>query len=108
MAFTFDMPGRSTRRLADVTGEIRRRAGHLSPDGPVPFLHVAAKRTGWKYDWALLDRAVSPHRVVTHGRAWTRAAGQRAAYRAHVADATKRATEASGMRNRTVHGGSAT
>jgi hypothetical protein len=100
MALNFDMPGRSTRRLADVTGEIARRTGRLTPGGPVPYLHVAVRRTGWKFDWALLDHAVSPHRVITHGRAWTRWGAWRQVHRAHVADATERALGRAGARDR--------
>lgn len=103
----FDLPGQNAVTMSEVTGEIRRAeraAGRLNPVGPRPVLHVAARRTGWKYDWALLDHAVSPHRTITHGRAWTRAGGQRLAYRAHKADLAARAIEASGLRDRRQDG----
>ncbi len=95
--FSFDTPGRSVKRFAEITGEIPRdvvdRAiaenGLIFNDRPV--LHLAQPtRIGWcAWEWSvLLDE-----RPVAEGRAWSKARAYKQrerAYRAALAELDER------------------
>jgi hypothetical protein len=106
MAISFDMPGRSAKRLSDVTGEIDPNdraivaAGWVNHDGPSHHRHVDTRRTGGRYGWTIKDHSVSPHLPCASGRAWTRAGAWRQLERAYDELLRSNATERSGIRDR--------
>lgn len=91
---------RLSRLAPDPVDEAIVAAGWVNHSGPQPYKHVSAVRTGLKFAWELRDNSVSPHLVVTSGRAWTRAGGRRLVHRAHLAELTERALNRPGARDR--------
>lgn len=90
-------PARHRRRLGrspSITGPIASideaiaaaAAARFDPVGPRHVKHVSSRRAGWRFDWSLLDHAVSPHRQIAHGQAWTNGGAWRAAQRALEAE----------------------
>lgn len=78
---SFDTPGRSTARLADITGEIARHAGRLDNAGKPHDYLPRPKRIGWlAWHW----RHEVNGAVVADGIAWRREVAYRRQYRAYL------------------------
>lgn len=98
-----DIPGRRPVTLADITGEVSRSTGRIERHGPRHERHVARRRSGLKFDWLLSDHAVSPHRAIASGRAWTRRGAWRQLNRAYHRELDRIAAERAGLRDRLAH-----
>ncbi len=83
-----DPGGRSLLWMSHLTGGTPLFTPRPAIDPPKrtgPYLvqQVGARRSGLKYRWAVVDFAVTPHRVVVSGTAWTYRRADRAAETAH-------------------------
>ncbi len=86
MNVSLDTPGRSLKRLTEITGDIARDAveqairanGLVSAERSTLEHRVDEHRVRGRYHWWIKDLAPNPHRVVASGAAfrWKRAAAQ--------------------------------